>query len=272
MTDIAARSPPWRRGAGIRGSHRRSMRWWIDERDRPLRAGRARASPAHGPASSSCEGQSKIDGLILNFNVRGMEFSVVLPTQIKQSTMQLFETHYANLPHSDRHVTAYIFAYAEFLLPICLILGFVTRFSALVLLILTVLTAVYVTPAEFWTTQVYWIVDPGGAAVDRPGRNLVRRADPLSLPARQGPGISLTQMYVISRIGADELCQRQRGRRRAGNSRGDCPRQRQAPRWLTAGTTGPNGSSSASPRSSNTRSRCFWCRPGRRRTRWRWRI
>ena len=69
---------------------------------------------------------------------------------------------------------AYIFAYAEFLLPICLVLGLLTRFSALSLLILTVLTVIYVAPAELWTTYVYWIaillvllsVGPGALSFD----------------------------------------------------------------------------------------------------------
>jgi putative oxidoreductase len=104
-------------------------------------------------------GQSKIDGMILNFNVKGMEFPVVLPIQIKPSTFQLFETQFANLladlkiPSS---IIAYVFAYAEFLLPICLVLGFLTRFSALVLLIMTVLGAIYIAPADLWSTYVYW--------------------------------------------------------------------------------------------------------------------
>jgi putative oxidoreductase len=131
------------------------------------------------------EGQAKIDGPILHFNMRGLEASVVLPTQIKHSTMEMFETLYANLPIPPS-ATTHIFAYAEFLLPICLILGFATRLSALVLLILTVLTAVYVTPGEFWTTQVYWIsilvvllsVGPGGISIDALIRYLYRREKP----------------------------------------------------------------------------------------------
>jgi putative oxidoreductase len=101
-------------------------------------------------------GQTKIDGMLLNFNVRGTEFPVVLPIQVKPATLQLFETHFAGLEVPTK-IIAYFFAYAEFLLPICLVLGFVTRFSALVLLALTVLTVVYIAPAELWTTSIYWI-------------------------------------------------------------------------------------------------------------------
>lgn len=101
-------------------------------------------------------GQEKIDGMLLNFNVSGREFSVVLPLQVNQATLQSFETHFAGL-QVPANIIAHIYAYAEFLLPICLVLGFVTRFSSLVLLILTVLTAVYVAPEELWTTYIYWI-------------------------------------------------------------------------------------------------------------------
>jgi putative oxidoreductase len=102
------------------------------------------------------EGQSKIDGMLLNFNVSGTQFSVVLPVQVKPSLLQLFESHFAGL-EVPTWIIAHVYAYAEFLLPICLVLGFITRFSSLVLLILTVLTAVYVAPEELWTTYIYWI-------------------------------------------------------------------------------------------------------------------
>lgn len=105
-------------------------------------------------------GQSKIDGMVLNFNIKGWEFPVVLPTQIKQSTFDLFQTQFADLPANVRvpsSIIAYIFTYAEFLLPICLVLGFLTRFSALVLLIMAVLSAIYIVPEDLWTTYAYWI-------------------------------------------------------------------------------------------------------------------
>ena len=63
-------------------------------------------------------------------------FPVVLPAQIKDATFQMFETQYAELPIPPT-VAAYLFTYAEFVLPICLVLGFATRFAALVLLGMT---------------------------------------------------------------------------------------------------------------------------------------
>ena len=103
-------------------------------------------------------GQSKIDGPSFPVTLfgPGTEFTIVLPSGIKDSTFQLFETQYAGLPLPPT-VAAYLFTYAEFVLPICLVLGFATRLSALALIVMTVLLQVYVAPGALWTTHVYWI-------------------------------------------------------------------------------------------------------------------
>jgi len=119
-------------------------------------------------------GQSKIEGPVVQSPIPGVDFSFVLPAGIKDSTFQLFQTQYAALPMPPT-LAAYLFTYAEFVLPVCLLLGFATRFSALGLLIMTVLIQVYVLPTAFWTTHVYWIailmvllsVGPGSISVDR---------------------------------------------------------------------------------------------------------
>jgi putative oxidoreductase len=119
-------------------------------------------------------GQSKIEGPVVHSPIPGVEFSFVLPAGIKDSTFQLFQTQYAALPMPPT-VAAYLFTYAEFVLPVCLMVGFATRFSALALLVMTVLIQVYVMPNAFWTTHVYWIsilmvllsVGPSSISVDR---------------------------------------------------------------------------------------------------------
>ena len=71
-------------------------------------------------------------------------------------------------------VAAYLFSYAEFVLPVCLVLGFATRLSALVLLAMTVLIQIYVVPEAFWTAHVYIFailmvlmsVGPGAISLD----------------------------------------------------------------------------------------------------------
>ena len=120
-------------------------------------------------------GQTMIEGPVIPFNWigRDVSFSVVLPSEIKDATFQLFQTQYANLPMPPT-VATYLFAYADFVLPICLVVGFATRFAALGLIIMTVLMAVYVMPDALWTTHVYWIailmvlmsVGPGAISID----------------------------------------------------------------------------------------------------------
>jgi putative oxidoreductase len=109
------------------------------------------------------------------------DFSVILPAQIKDSTFQLFETQYAGLPISPT-TAAVLFTYAEFVLPICLVLGFATRLAALGLLAMTVLLQLYVMPTMWWPAHVYWIaillvlmtVGPGALSIDAPIRKIYK--------------------------------------------------------------------------------------------------
>ncbi|HKA81351.1 MAG TPA: DoxX family protein [Xanthobacteraceae bacterium] len=129
-------------------------------------------------------GQAKIEGPVIpiNTHIRDLEFSVILPADIKESTLRMFETQYSGLPLPPT-VAAYLFTYAEFVLPICLLLGFATRLSALALLVMTVLLQVYVMPAMLWPTHVYWAaillvlmtVGPGAISLDALIRAVYRR-------------------------------------------------------------------------------------------------
>jgi putative oxidoreductase len=123
-------------------------------------------------------GQAKIQGpsVPIRLNIPEMaylDFSVTLPAQIRDSTFQLFESQYAGLPIAPP-VAAYLFSYAEFVLPICVLIGFGTRFAALALLILTMLLQVYGLAAMWWSTHVYWVsilmvlvsIGPGAISID----------------------------------------------------------------------------------------------------------
>jgi putative oxidoreductase len=78
---------------------------------------------------------------------------------------------------------AYLVSYAEFILPIFLLLGFATRFSALGLLIITAMIQVYVMPEALWTVHIYWAamlavlisLGPGQISVDHIIRFIARR-------------------------------------------------------------------------------------------------
>lgn len=143
-------------------------------RARCLRAAGARTAPRHGPVFF-LSGQTKIDGpgVPIQWTTAGIDVSVTLPAAIRQTTLQLFETQYTDLPMTPV-VAAYLFSYAEFVLPICLLLGFATRFAAVGLLALTMLLQIYVTPAMWWSLHVYWVsilmvlvlLGPGAISID----------------------------------------------------------------------------------------------------------
>jgi len=125
-------------------------------------------------------GQGKISGprIPLHLGLPGsdlnlLDLTVILPAEIKDSTLQLFETHYPH-PPVPPDIAAYLVTYAEFIAPICLLIGFATRFAALTLLAMTILLQIYVAPALWWSHHVYWIClllilvarGPGAASID----------------------------------------------------------------------------------------------------------
>jgi putative oxidoreductase len=129
-------------------------------------------------------GQPKIEGPVIpvSLNIRELDFLIVLPAQIKDATFRLFETQYAALPIPPT-VAAYLFTYAEFILPVCLVIGFATRIAALGLLVMIALIQIYVMPDLWWTTHVYWVaillvlmsVGPGAVSIDALIRYLYER-------------------------------------------------------------------------------------------------
>jgi putative oxidoreductase len=129
-------------------------------------------------------GQAKIEGpgVPIQWPAGGVDLSVTLPAAIKETTFQLFETQYADLPIPPA-AAAYLFSYAEFVLPVCLLLGFATRFAAAGLLALTMLLQIYVAPAMWWSLHVYWLsillvlvlLGPGAISIDALIRTIYRR-------------------------------------------------------------------------------------------------
>ena len=128
-------------------------------------------------------GQPKISGPEIPISLfKGAEFSIVLPAEIRPETFELFQTQYAALPMPPA-VATYLFTYAEFVLPVCLVLGFATRLSALALFAMTVLIQIYVVPEALWTAHVYIFailmvlmsVGPGAISLDAVIRTVYRR-------------------------------------------------------------------------------------------------
>ena len=127
-------------------------------------------------------GQARIEGPGVPIRWPAGDLAVTLPANIKETTFQLFETKYPDLPIAPA-TAAYLFSYAEFVLPICLLLGFATRFAAAGLLALTMLLQIYIAPAMRWPLQVYWVsillvlalFGPGAISIDALIRTIYRR-------------------------------------------------------------------------------------------------
>lgn len=137
------------------------------------------------------DGQTRIDGPRFTFSlqdyvnldfVRGFDLSVVLPMQVKAETFTAFMTQYPPIPVPPM-LAAYLVSYAEFILPIMLIIGFGTRFAALGLLVMTSLISIYVMPQALFSTHIYWAailtalvsLGAGQISVDHIIRTIARR-------------------------------------------------------------------------------------------------
>lgn len=75
---------------------------------------------------------------------------------ISDSARTLFEYEYSGVPLPPE-IAAPMAAYAEHLFPILLVLGLLTRFSALSLLIMTLVIQFFVYPDAWWQTHIIWV-------------------------------------------------------------------------------------------------------------------
>jgi putative oxidoreductase len=127
-------------------------------------------------------GQDKIAGPSVPLDLKDFNFSVTLPAEVKAATVEMFRTKFAAVPLPP-DFSAYFVSYAEFFLPILLLLGFATRLSAAILLVMTVVIQVFVLPEALWTVHAYWAalllvlmtVGPGAVSVDHVIRFLAGR-------------------------------------------------------------------------------------------------
>jgi putative oxidoreductase len=100
-------------------------------------------------------GQTKIEGPTIGGDVFGADLSVQVPTAIRDATFALFAEDY-KLPFISPSVAAYIATAVEFVLPVLLLLGLLTRLSALGLLPMTLIIQIFVYPDAWWTAHAYW--------------------------------------------------------------------------------------------------------------------
>lgn len=136
------------------------------------------------------DGQTRIDGIRLpvnvaeltNYYLTGWNFAVTVPTSVRPETFTAFATQYSLVPVPST-IAAYLVSYAEFILPIMLVVGLGTRFAALGLLVITAMILAFVAPDPMATAQIYWAAillvlvsqGPGTVSFDRLIRRFVRR-------------------------------------------------------------------------------------------------
>jgi len=114
-------------------------------------------------------GQTKVQGLALNL-VNG-DFALGWP-RLSDSALALFQDEY-KLPLLPPELAAPMAAFAEHLFPLLLLFGFATRFSALALLVMTVVIQVFVYPDAYathgtWAAVLLYLMarGPGAFSID----------------------------------------------------------------------------------------------------------
>jgi putative oxidoreductase len=128
------------------------------------------------------DGQTRVEGPRVPLSINDFDFTLVLPLHVKAETISAFLTQYTALPMPPMLAAALV-SYGEFILPICLILGFCTRFAALGLLLMMAMIDLYVMPQGFWSMHVYWdavllvlfTLGAGQVSVDHVIRYVTRR-------------------------------------------------------------------------------------------------
>jgi putative oxidoreductase len=100
-------------------------------------------------------GQTKLAGQPMRLSLAGITGTVLVPNHIPDAAFKAAATQFASVSISPTLI-ATAFAYAEFVLPICLVIGFGTRIAAALLLLLTIALHIYVAPDALWTLHAYW--------------------------------------------------------------------------------------------------------------------
>ena len=114
-------------------------------------------------------GQTKVEGFALNI-VSG-EFALGWP-RLSESALSLFQYEY-NLPLIPPALAAPMAAIAEHVFPLLILIGLATRFSALALLIMTLVIQVFVYPGAYathgtWAAVLLYLMarGPGALSID----------------------------------------------------------------------------------------------------------
>jgi len=149
----------------------RKIAAWLDATPYSVIAAFLRIVAAH-PFFVS--GQTKIEGPTIGREIFGVDLTIQIPTAIRDATFALFANEY-KLPFLSPNTAAYAATAIEFLLPILLVIGLLTRLLAFVLLAMTMVIQIFVYPDAWWTAHAYWAAlliillarGPGAISLDR---------------------------------------------------------------------------------------------------------
>ncbi|EGG94119.1 putative integral membrane protein [gamma proteobacterium IMCC1989] len=92
--------------------------------------------------------QTKITGLTIG----GQHFAF---WNVTDSTFLLFDFEYG-IPLIPSELAAYLGTFGEFFLALMILFGFMTRFAALGLMVMTMTIQFFVYPDAWWSVHVYW--------------------------------------------------------------------------------------------------------------------
>jgi len=114
-------------------------------------------------------GQTKVEGLAIDL-IDGT-FQLGWP-RLADSTIPLFQSEY-HVPLLSPEIAAHLAAFAEHFLPVLILIGFATRFSALALLGMTLVIEVFVYPDAYpthgtWAAVLLYLMatGPGRLSID----------------------------------------------------------------------------------------------------------
>lgn len=92
--------------------------------------------------------QTKISGL----TIAGQHFAF---WSVTDSTFLLFDFEYG-IPLIPSELAAYLGTFGEFFLALAILFGFMTRFAAAGLMVMTLVIQFFVYPDAWWSVHVYW--------------------------------------------------------------------------------------------------------------------
>jgi putative oxidoreductase len=75
---------------------------------------------------------------------------------VSDTAKLLFQEEYKNVP-LPAEFAAYLATYAEHVFPILLVIGLLTRISALALLTMTMVIQIFVYPEAWWSVHMIWV-------------------------------------------------------------------------------------------------------------------